>query len=199
MSDNNLEAIDRVVKIVRELDRYHGFVVHDGRTVGDGKPPSLAIGKEAREPLALVADQPETAMRRRQESASGPVMEPSAAQGRIALEAPLAGQLQKAMQDTERTSVPSGDGVALAASDEGFAPRIAGSAELAGNAPRIRTIAWKRRRKSLKTLKTRPNMARTPGMALSRRAPGRGRRLTRPPRRSSIALVYKIKQLKELN
>jgi hypothetical protein len=29
MAGSNLEAVDRVVKIVRELDRYHGFVVRD--------------------------------------------------------------------------------------------------------------------------------------------------------------------------
>jgi hypothetical protein len=29
MSGENLEAVDRVVKIVRELDRYHGFAVAD--------------------------------------------------------------------------------------------------------------------------------------------------------------------------
>ena len=31
MSETNLRAVDRVVKIVRELDRYHGFVAAEGR------------------------------------------------------------------------------------------------------------------------------------------------------------------------
>ena len=40
MSPVNLEAVDRVVKIVRELDRYHGFAVASG--VAMTQPPRLA-------------------------------------------------------------------------------------------------------------------------------------------------------------
>jgi DNA-binding CsgD family transcriptional regulator len=51
MSGANLEAIDRVVKIVRELDRYHGFAAAtEGRSTAPLRlpPPSAA-------PLALEA------------------------------------------------------------------------------------------------------------------------------------------------
>ena len=37
MSAENLEAVDRVVKIVRELDRYHGFAV----PAATPRPPRL--------------------------------------------------------------------------------------------------------------------------------------------------------------
>jgi DNA-binding CsgD family transcriptional regulator len=47
MSAVNLEAIDRVVKIVRELDRYHGFAVEAARP----RPPRLPPPSAA--PLAL--------------------------------------------------------------------------------------------------------------------------------------------------
>jgi transposase-like protein len=49
MSGANLEAIDRVVKIVRELDRYHGFAVEPAAP----RPPRLAPPSAA--PLALEA------------------------------------------------------------------------------------------------------------------------------------------------
>ncbi len=49
MSGGNLRAVDRVVKIVRELDRYHGFVAA-GRSCGEARRV------EAEGPLALVAD-----------------------------------------------------------------------------------------------------------------------------------------------
>ena len=49
MSGANLEAIDRVVKIVRELDRYHGFAVEAAAP----RPPRLAPPSTA--PLALEA------------------------------------------------------------------------------------------------------------------------------------------------
>ena len=40
MSGMNLKAVDRVVKIVRELDRYHGFAFADERATR--RPPRLA-------------------------------------------------------------------------------------------------------------------------------------------------------------
>ncbi len=51
MSGANLQAVDRVVKIVRELDRYHGFVAagHDPR------PEARRLGMPAQIPLALGA------------------------------------------------------------------------------------------------------------------------------------------------
>jgi hypothetical protein len=49
MSGANLQAVDGVVKIVRELDRYHGFAGADeGATP---RPPGLALPAIA--PLAL--------------------------------------------------------------------------------------------------------------------------------------------------
>jgi hypothetical protein len=48
MSAVNLEAVDRVVKIVRELDRYHGFAVEAAPRPPRLPPPSAA-------PLALEA------------------------------------------------------------------------------------------------------------------------------------------------
>ena len=49
MSAENLEAVDRVVKIVRELDRYHGFAVQ----AATPRPPRLPPPSAA--PLALEA------------------------------------------------------------------------------------------------------------------------------------------------
>ncbi len=50
MSGANLEAVDRVVKIVRELDRYHGFAADAAPTP---RPSRLAPASLA--PLALAA------------------------------------------------------------------------------------------------------------------------------------------------
>jgi len=49
MSPVNLEAVDRVVKIVRELDRYHGFAVQAAPPRAPRLPPPSAA------PLALEA------------------------------------------------------------------------------------------------------------------------------------------------
>jgi DNA-binding CsgD family transcriptional regulator len=49
MSAVNIEAVDRVVKIVRELDRYHGFAVQ----AATPRPPRLPPPSAA--PLALEA------------------------------------------------------------------------------------------------------------------------------------------------
>src|SRR5580658_5035528 len=45
MSGSNLQAVDRVVKIVRELDRYHGFVAAERRC-------GLPVAPEAPEEIA---------------------------------------------------------------------------------------------------------------------------------------------------
>jgi hypothetical protein len=53
-SGANFEAIDRVVKIVRELDRYHGFVAPGSRRKADPRrlpPPAESL-------LALEAPSP---------------------------------------------------------------------------------------------------------------------------------------------
>jgi DNA-binding CsgD family transcriptional regulator len=51
MSGLNLQAVDRVVKIVRELDRYHGFSASEQAQV----PEPLRLAAPARSPLALEA------------------------------------------------------------------------------------------------------------------------------------------------
>ena len=48
MSGANLKAVDRVVKIVRELDRYHGFVAAARRRLAPGLPGGLGAGRAAR-------------------------------------------------------------------------------------------------------------------------------------------------------
>ena len=59
MGGQNLGAVDRVVKIVRELDRYHGLAATDfidapPPRLATPKPPlALPVREEAREPEAL--------------------------------------------------------------------------------------------------------------------------------------------------
>src|SRR5271165_6368061 len=54
MSGGNLQAVDRVVKIVRELDRYHGLVAAE-RRLPPGEP---RLAPPAESPLALAAPPP---------------------------------------------------------------------------------------------------------------------------------------------
>ena len=74
MSGGNLGAVDRVVKIVRELDRYHGFSAADRRS------HTRRIEAKAAGPLALAADRPEMAPQslERIESAPGNALVPAA-------------------------------------------------------------------------------------------------------------------------
>ncbi len=51
MSGLNLQAVDRVVKIVRELDRYHGFAAAERRSL----PDASCLEAPGQNPLALVA------------------------------------------------------------------------------------------------------------------------------------------------
>ena len=51
MAPTNVKAVDRVVRIVRELDRYHGFAIASG--VAMPQPPRLPPPSEA--PLVLEA------------------------------------------------------------------------------------------------------------------------------------------------
>ena len=51
MGGGNLQAVDRVVKIVRELDRYHGFVAPERRS--SASVPRIEAS--AQSPLALAA------------------------------------------------------------------------------------------------------------------------------------------------
>ncbi len=57
MSGANLRAVDRVVRIVRELDRYHGFIAADRRPRRDDH----RLEAQAQAPLALAADRREMA------------------------------------------------------------------------------------------------------------------------------------------
>ena len=65
MSGGNLRAVDRVVKIVRELDRYHGFVAAERRSLPDASrleaPPEGALALEAplRDRLEMAPQEPE--------------------------------------------------------------------------------------------------------------------------------------------
>jgi hypothetical protein len=51
MSGANLQAVDRVVKIVRELDRYHGFAAAGQRS----RPEARRLAMRAQISLALAA------------------------------------------------------------------------------------------------------------------------------------------------
>jgi DNA-binding CsgD family transcriptional regulator len=51
MSGANLKAVDRVVRIVRELDRYHGFAVREAPIRTEGQ----MLAPPAEKPLALEA------------------------------------------------------------------------------------------------------------------------------------------------
>jgi hypothetical protein len=48
-SGTNFEAVDRVIKIVRELDRYHGFAPREGAS----RPEHPQLASPAQAPLAL--------------------------------------------------------------------------------------------------------------------------------------------------
>ncbi len=75
MSDKNLRAVALVVRIVRELDRYHGFAAADRRRRRDPRPADAG----APEPLALAGDSGEQAFatcRARSLSAPGPGQRP---------------------------------------------------------------------------------------------------------------------------
>ncbi len=61
MSGGNLQAVDRVVKIVRELDRYHGLVVAERRL----SPSQPRLEAPAESPLALAARRALAQKRRR--------------------------------------------------------------------------------------------------------------------------------------
>ena len=68
---NNLQAVDRVVKIVRELDRYHGFAAAERRGLRDA---SEAPEKSGQEIMAMLAERirPQMAPQRFEKIESGP-------------------------------------------------------------------------------------------------------------------------------
>jgi hypothetical protein len=60
ISGANFKAINQVVKVVRELDRYHGFFPAERRSLAGSR--SLALTEEeAQEPVAFLADGSEMA------------------------------------------------------------------------------------------------------------------------------------------
>jgi hypothetical protein len=53
-SGTNFEAVDRVIRIVRELDRYHGFAPREAASRAQLAPPAhtpLALGPPTAQPL----------------------------------------------------------------------------------------------------------------------------------------------------
>ncbi len=111
MSGANLGAVDRVVKIVRELDRYHGFVAVERRSLPDAarlEAPAqdLALEPASADRLEMVSQPPE-----RIEFAPGvataavsPRPQDAARDAALALplEAPAQGPLALVAQPTDR-------------------------------------------------------------------------------------------------
>jgi hypothetical protein len=128
MSADNLRAVALVVRIVRELDRRHGFVAAGRRPRRD---PG-ALEAEAREPVALAGDspgkactEPEKVFRRSPDAASerrqASILAP--AQDAEALGAPPANRPEMAPQALETTGfAPEKDAFANAL-DEAVAAR----------------------------------------------------------------------------
>jgi transposase-like protein len=71
MSGQNLKAVALVVKIVRELDRYHGFFSAQRRSLRDPRPLALSE-EEAEKPLALLVDGPGMAPQETEKVQSAP-------------------------------------------------------------------------------------------------------------------------------
>jgi hypothetical protein len=139
MSGSNIQAVDRVVKIVRELDRYHGFVAAErwGLPVASEGPKEIPHGSRRTSPSRLARKwrrkglkrlnprsemvwprkhlTPKIWYQRRNGAASAPA---PAGQTRCAVEAPLAGP-EMAAQKLEKTESPPGKGMA----PEGSSPQ----------------------------------------------------------------------------
>ncbi len=137
MSGANLRAVDRVVKIVRELDRYHGFFASQRRVLPDAPrlehedrlaldPPPTARPDMA--PRALEKTQtppgngaardawdPEDAAPIRGEASASGLETP--AQEFFALDAPLNDRPEMAPQAAEEAESAPGNGAASEASD----------------------------------------------------------------------------------
>jgi transposase-like protein len=148
MSGQNLRAVDRVVKIVRELDRYHGFFAAER-----GAPRNPQDGEaKAEEPLALLAGRLKMAPQALEKTQFAPgngmaadglneavgQRPAEAAQDRSVLDEPPIGGPQKAPQAPEKAqSAPEKDR-APNTSDAAFA-FLAGPAQAPGapDAPQI--------------------------------------------------------------
>src|SRR6185312_3600198 len=78
MTDGNLKAVDKVVRIVRELDRYHGFGpdarFHGFAAPAPAEPPPLALPEP---PAALAPPKAEEAAKEGETSEAGGDVAPS--------------------------------------------------------------------------------------------------------------------------
>ena len=72
MSGQNLRAVDRVATIVREFDRYHGFVAVERRSVRKHSGMTPEIEAKAEEPLALLAGRLRTVPQALEKAVSAP-------------------------------------------------------------------------------------------------------------------------------
>lgn len=133
MSGANLRAVDRVVKIVRELDRYHGFVAAERRSL----PEAPRLQAPAQDPLALEAPRigrlemvPQTL--EKIESAPDCAMAPEAAEAQD-VEAKLGGEI------VSRLAAPAQDPLALGASLTGGLEMARQALEKIESAPKPRT------------------------------------------------------------
>ena len=97
MSAENLKAVALVVRIVHELDRYHGFAAI-GRRRGRGAAP---VDAEGAEPFALAGGRGDTASP--EPAGEGPqAFDPASTEAAEALAAPLANRPEKAPQALEK-------------------------------------------------------------------------------------------------
>ncbi len=203
MSGANLRAVDRVVKIVRELDRYHGFsasrrrvpdaprLEQEDRLALDARPTNRpetapqAVEKAESAPgngAALAASQDATAMR---DEVSASFLETPAQE--FALDAPPTDRPETAPQELEKAKSAAGNGSGFGS----LRPAGRGSREQSSVGARRRAGARVRGRaagqspgngaaSSLKSLNSRPEMARL-GRARSAAHPSSARPPARAP------------------
>src|SRR5271166_3969774 len=171
MSGANLRAVDRVVKIVRELDRYHGFSASRSRVLGDAPQ----IEHEDRLALAARASRPETAPQVLEKAqilpGNGVAPDPqdaAPAQVSPALDPAPTNRPERRRKRLKRLN-PRPEMAGLRKPRTRRMPRCAAKpSRPASNrrrkslwrSTRRRPIARKRRRKRLKKLNLRPEMAR---------------------------------------
>ncbi len=141
MSGGNLRAVDRVVKILRELDRYHGFVAVERRSLDAPRleaPPegALALGAPLRDRLEMAPQEPEKI---KSAPASGMVPDSSDEATRLSppaqgpTDAPLTDRAEMAPQEPEKAQSAPANGMAPDSSAE--ATRLAQPAQGPTDAP----------------------------------------------------------------
>jgi DNA-binding CsgD family transcriptional regulator len=133
MSGGNLQAVDRVVKIVRELDRYHGFTAAEHRRLPEAPrreaplhPPQFEalLADRIRELRAIAASNPPDLSRHSPADAADIAM---LLTGPLP-DAPPAGGREKAAEPLETIGSAPGNGVAPKASSLQAAGSEAGAA-----------------------------------------------------------------------